>query len=142
MNTSHVFVFGSNLAGIHGAGAAKFALINHGAIWGLGSGFQEPIPANAKGRSYGIPTKDENIETLPLPVINVYVKQFLEFAEVRLERDHMIFQVTRIGCGLAGYTDKDIAPMFKNAPRNCILPKEWIPWTRTNWINLSELNTP
>ena len=124
-----IFVFGSNLSGIHGAGAARFALQHHGAIWGNGKGLQ--------GNSYGIPTKDESIETLPLIVINVYVGEFLEFAEANEE---MIFQVTRIGCGLAGYKNEDIAPMFKDAPFNCILPEEWIPWTRTNEISLSELD--
>lgn len=109
-----IFVFGSNLSGIHGAGAAKFALDNHGAIRGVGVGIQ--------GNAYGIPTKDRHIQTLPLYIIKVYVTQFIGFA---LQNQEMKFNVTRIGCGLAGYTDKDIAPMFRGAPENCVLPEGW-----------------
>lgn len=113
-STEPVFVFGSNLAGVHGAGAAKFAVENHGAVYGQGIGLQ--------GNSYGIPTKDRNIRTLPLSDIWPHVLQFLEFAAKHPE---MRFNVTRIGCGLAGYTDKDIAPMFRGASENCILPEGW-----------------
>lgn len=109
-----VFVFGSNLLGAHGAGAAAWALANAGAIYGQGIGLQ--------GNSYGIPTKDHQIETLPLSSIKMYVDEFLEFAS---SNPSMQFQVTRIGCGLAGYTDSDIAPMFKDSPSNCILPEGW-----------------
>ena len=109
-----IFVFGSNLAGIHGAGAALYARKHHGAILGKGIGLQ--------GSSYGIPTKDEHIKTLPLSTIENHVKDFLRFAD---EHPEMIFNVTRIGCGLAGYKDHDIAPMFRNSPVNCKLPDEW-----------------
>lgn len=109
-----IFVFGSNLAGIHGAGAAKFALEKRGAIWGQGIGLQ--------GNSYGIPTKDKNIQTLPLDQIRLYVNDFLALAWARYDLE---FEVTRIGCGLAGYTDTDIAPMFEGAPGNCSLPPGW-----------------
>lgn len=109
-----IFVFGSNLAGRHGAGAALTAFREHGAIYGQGVGIQ--------GNSYGIPTKDENIRTLPLNKIQKYVDQFIRFAELNPE---MEFQVTRVGCGLAGYEDDDIAPMFVGAPKNCILPVGW-----------------
>jgi len=109
-----IFVFGSNLAGIHGAGAAAYARKHHGAIWGQGIGLQ--------GNSYGIPTKDGRIFTLPIHAIKKYVDQFIEFANRHQE---MTFMVTRIGCGLAGYTDIQIAPLFKDAPDNCVLPAEW-----------------
>jgi hypothetical protein len=109
-----IFVFGSNLAGVHGAGAAKFAYDNHGAIWGQGVGLQ--------GTSYGIPTKDSEIQTLPIVEIKRYVDQFLGFAKRHQE---LAFNVTRIGCGLAGYKDKDIAPLFAGAPTNCYLPNGW-----------------
>lgn len=109
-----IFVFGSNLAGRHGAGAALYARTHHGAIYGQGVGFQ--------GNSYAIPTKDYNIRTLSLHTIERYVTEFKEYAKNHPE---MLFQVTRIGCGLAGYTDSVISPMFINAPTNCILPKEW-----------------
>lgn len=109
-----IFVFGSNLAGIHGAGAALFARKHHGALQRVGVGLQ--------GSSYAIPTKDEHIRTLPLSVIEKHVKDFIAFAN---QHHEMAFNVTRIGCGLAGYKDQDIAPMFRGAPVNCRLPDEW-----------------
>ena len=102
-----IFVFGSNEAGIHGAGAAKAAYMHHGAIWGRGWGLQ--------GNSFAIPTKDWNIVTLPLIKIEQYVTWFLDYT---CEHPELVFQVTRIGCGLAGYTDSQIGPMFKGAPKN------------------------
>ena len=109
-----IFVFGSNLAGRHGAGAALFARNNHGAVYGQGVGLQ--------GNSYGIPTKDANLKSLPLSEIKKYVDEFLVFAE---QHQELMFNVTRIGCGLAGYKDEDIAPMFFYHSSNCNLPKEW-----------------
>lgn len=109
-----VFVFGSNLAGRHGAGAAKFAIQHRGAIYGKGEGRQ--------GNSYGIPTKDGNIRTLPLEEVKRGVDRFLDYAR---ENPCVTFQVTKIGCGLAGYTEEQIAPMFKGAPDNCELPEGW-----------------
>ena len=111
-----IFVFGSNLAGRHGAGAAKYAYDNHKAIYGIGVGLQ--------GDSYGIPTKDQNIQTLPLETIRLYVEQFIEFA--RLTPD-LLFNVTAIGCGLAGYNPSQIAPMFSSASglSNVRLPEEF-----------------
>lgn len=109
-----IFVFGSNLAGIHGAGAARFAVENHGARYGQGIGYQ--------GNSYAIPTKDFNIRTLPLLAIKGHVDNFINFAFENLD---LTFQVTQIGCGLAGYRAKDIAPMFVEAPNNCLFDKDW-----------------
>ena len=109
-----VFVFGSNEKGIHGAGAALFARQNHGAILGQGVGLQ--------GNSYGIPTKDRQLKTLPLGSIEKYVKEFLSFAS---EHPEMIFDVTRVGTGLAGYSDADISPMFAKAGKNVNLPEGW-----------------
>jgi hypothetical protein len=109
-----IFVFGANLAGRHGKGAALYARQHHGAIYGQGVGLQ--------GNSYAIPTKDEYIKTLPLETIKKYVDEFIEFAK---DNPDMQFQVTAIGCGLAGYKPFQIAPMFKNAPRNCFLPDEF-----------------
>lgn len=109
-----IFVFGSNLAGRHGKGAALEALEKHGAVYGQGIGLQ--------GCSYGIPTKDESLQTLPLNDIRDYVDEFIELASLRPD---LQFNVTRIGCGLAGYTDAQIAPMFKDAPDNCELPYCW-----------------
>ena len=124
-----IFVFGSNTAGIHGAGAARAALINHGAIYGQGIGLQ--------GNSYGIPTKDHYIRTTCLAFIELHIQDFIEFATNNPE---LTFNVTRIGCGLAGYTDSQIAPMFRHAPSNVNLPSEWEefmpttePYSYINW---------
>lgn len=125
----NIFVFGSNLAGIHGAGAAKTAMLQYGASYGQGQGLQ--------GLSYAIPTKDYNIKTLPLGLIKVYVEKFKEFA--RNFSEHKLI-VTRIGCGLAGYTDSDIAPMFVGSPANCYMPPEWVEYTGGETWHLTELS--
>lgn len=109
-----VFVFGSNEAGIHGKGAAKFAAEKLGAGYGIGVGIT--------GGCYAIPTKDKKIMTLGLMTIENYVDDFLSY--VRTQPDTKFF-VTRIGCGLAGYTDNQVAPMFYDAPNNCVFPIEW-----------------
>ena len=109
-----IFVFGSNLAGRHGKGAAKTAREIHGAIYGQGVGRQ--------GNSYAIPTKDTNIQTLPLSTIRSYVNEFIEYASRHPEDQ---FYVTRVGCGLAGYKEEHISPFFRDAPDNCELPEGW-----------------
>lgn len=109
-----VFVFGSNLAGRHGAGAAKFAKVFFGALYGQNEGIQ--------GCSYAIPTKDTNFHPIPLEKIKESVDKFLHYAATHPEQ---LFFVTRIGCGLAGYRDIEIAPMFQHAPMNCNLPSLW-----------------
>ena len=108
-----VFVFGSNLAGIHGAGAAKVALDKYGALWGKGVGLH--------GMTYAIPTKNEFIHTLPLHEIEEFVERFV--SDSNFYEDGQYF-VTRVGCGLAGYKDEQIAPMFKGA-KNCSFAEEW-----------------
>ena len=110
-----IFVFGSNLAGRHGKGAALYAKQHHGAVYGVGVG--------RTGNAYAIPTKDEKIKTLPLDRINCYVQQFLSYARAN---PSLTFQVTAIGCGLAGYKPAQIAPMFREAPANCNLPPEFV----------------
>jgi hypothetical protein len=109
-----IFVFGSNLAGRHGAGAALDAVRHWGAVNGAGIG--------GRGFSYAIPTKGYNLEVLPLSMIARHVKDFIRTAKLYPSAR---FLVTRIGCGLAGYTDADIAPMFNGAPDNCVLPDGW-----------------
>nr|DAH84831.1 MAG TPA: NON-STRUCTURAL PROTEIN 3 PROTEIN, STRUCTURAL GENOMICS, MARSEILLES [Caudoviricetes sp.] len=109
-----VFVFGSNLAGRHGKGAALWAKQHRGAIYGQGEGYQ--------GSSYAIPTKDERINTLPLFRIRNYVHLFKRFAR---EHPELTFHLTPIGCGLAGYTPEQIAPLFDDVPANVILPEEF-----------------
>lgn len=110
-----VFVFGSNKQGRHGKGAAKYALQHHGAIYGVGEGRQ--------GNSYAIPTKSSPWQTLPLHAVEEAVERFLLYAA---EHPDDTFNVTPIGCGLAGYSPKDIAPMFDLRTANVILPKEFI----------------
>lgn len=109
-----IFVFGSNEAGIHGAGAARLANRSFGAKIGVGVG--------RTGQTYAIPTKDHMIRTLPLEKINKYVQQFIEESK---NYPYLTFLVTQIGCGLAGYSPKEIAPMFIGCDSNVILPKEF-----------------
>jgi hypothetical protein len=109
-----IFVFGSNLAGRHGKGAALFAQDVYGAVYGVGIG--------RTGKAYAIPTKDEELNTLALEYIGHHVKAFIEYA--RHYKDETFF-VTRVGCGLAGYTDAEIAPMFRGSPDNCIFDIAW-----------------
>jgi hypothetical protein len=116
-NKAAVFVFGSNLAGRHGAGAARAAYEHYGARMGVGVGIM--------GKSYALPTKDENIETLPLRIISNEVTRFLQVARAHPTLE---FFITRVGCVLAGYSDAEIAPLFKNAPPNCDFPEEWKPY--------------
>lgn len=106
-----VFVFGSNLAGRHGKGAALWACQHRGAIYGRGVGPQ--------GAAYAIPTKDRQLRVLPLATIRGHVDNFLGYARRRTD---LRFEVTPIGCGLAGYRPDQIAPMFADAPANVILP--------------------
>ncbi|MNF39608.1 hypothetical protein D3C84_205840 [compost metagenome] len=112
-----IFVFGSNEAGIHGAGAALLAYQKRGARYGFSYGHS--------GDSFAIPTKNEDIQTLPLDMINAYVCGFLAYATGKRK---LKFMVTRIGCGLAGYKNEDIAPMFIGAPLNCMFEESWRPF--------------
>lgn len=113
---NQIFVYGANEKGIHGAGAAKLAL-----RWGAKIGRYGLV-----GQTYGIPTKDGNIRTLPLDKIQVHVNTFLAVAFSHPECE---FLVTAVGTGLAGYHAKDIAPLFKMIKtgvfNNVILPKEF-----------------
>lgn len=108
-----IFVFGSNEAGRHGAGAARHASKMYGAVYGVGVG--------RCGQSYAIPTKDRSIDTLPLSHIFKYVEDFCAYAQLHNTTQ---FALTKIGCGLAGYTEQDIAPMFVSAPSNVHLVDE------------------
>lgn len=118
--SGQIFVFGSNLAGRHGAGSALIAKEKFGAKYGIGKGLT--------GQSYAIPTKDFNIKTIPLDLIKPGIIDFLRFASTTDKQ----FFVTRIGCGLAGYQDYQIAPLFKEADdiqydlSNCSFSEEWI----------------
>lgn len=112
LKANEVFVFGSNLNGFHAGGAARIAMEKFGAVWGKGVGLQ--------GQSYAIPTMQGGVET-----IRPYVDEFIQFAK---SHDDLIFYVTRIGCGIAGFNDKDIAPLFADAQsmENVILPQSFV----------------
>lgn len=111
LRENEVFVFGSNLAGHHRGGAARTAFEKFGAVWGVGVGFE--------GNSYAIPTMQGGIET-----IKPYVDEFISFTENNPE---LIFYVTRIGCGIAGFKDEDIAPLFYAVldKENVFLPEKF-----------------
>ena len=112
LNENEIFVFGSNLEGMHGGGAARLAYNKFGAIWGQGAGLQ--------GQSYGIPTMHGGVKD-----IKPYVDKFIEFAKSHPE---LTFLVTRIGCGIAGFRDEEIAPLFKECIEidNVILPRSFV----------------
>ncbi len=112
LKKNEIFVFGSNLAGHHGGGAARLAYNRFGAVWGQGVGLQ--------GQSYAIPTMQGGVET-----IRPYVDEFIRFAE---QHPQYKFLVTRIGCGIAGFRDAEIAPLFVQALKveNIILPKKFV----------------
>jgi hypothetical protein len=99
LKENEIFVFGSNLEGEHGGGAARTAREKFGAIWGQGTGLQ--------GQSYGIPTMHGGVEE-----IYPHVDEFIHFAMAHPE---LIFLVTRVGCGIAGFHDSEIAPLFAGA---------------------------
>ena len=115
---NEIFVFGSNLAGAHGGGAARLAYRKFGAVWGEGVGLH--------GRTYAIPTMQGGVQT-----IKPYVDEFIRFAK---EHPSLTFLVTRIGCGIAGFQDRDIAPLFKAAinVENIILPKGFVDYIVPN----------
>ncbi|MCR5197844.1 MAG: hypothetical protein K6D55_03530 [Prevotella sp.] len=112
LKPKEIFVFGSNLAGAHGGGAAWLAYNRFGAIWGQGTGLQ--------GQSYGIPTMQGGVET-----IRPYVDEFISFAKTRPD---LKFYVTQIGCGIAGFRVGEIAPLFQAAVdvENIILPQAFV----------------
>lgn len=109
---NEIFVFGSNLAGRHGGGAARTALEHFGAVWGNGTGLQ--------GQSYAIPTMHGGTDA-----IRPYVDQFIQFAAAHRE---YTFLVTRVGCGIAAFSPAEIAPLFAKAIDidNIILPKDFV----------------
>jgi hypothetical protein len=111
---NEIFVFGSNTAGRHGAGAALVAVEKFGAVYGKGWGLQ--------GRSFAIPTKSHTINTLPLVTIKAYVIRFKAYVEMNPDVE---FFLTSIGCGLAGYTNEAIAPMFQGIAGNVSIPQQW-----------------
>ena len=114
MSKTEVWVFGSNLAGRHGKGAALTAAKTYKAQRGVGTG--------RTGNAYAIPTKDHDLKPLPLAYIKTEVENFKVYAGMHPE---LHFTVTKIGCGLAGYREAEIGPMFNGVPSNCTLPLGW-----------------
>lgn len=112
LGKDEIFVFGSNLKGMHGGGAARAAYNKFGAVWGQGVGLQ--------GQSYAIPTMHGGVDA-----IKPYVDEFITFAT---EHPEYFFYVTRIGCGIAGFNDEEIAPLFRNALniKNICLPRSFV----------------
>lgn len=112
LQNNEIFVFGSNLDGLHGGGAARVAYQKFGAQWGKGVGMQ--------GKSYGIPTMHGGVD-----VIKPYIDDFIEFA---LSNKEYTFLVTRIGCGIAGFSPNEIAPLFTKAIEieNILLPMDFV----------------
>lgn len=111
-----VFVFGSNLAGIHGAGAALWAKRYCGALYGKCQGRISPY-------AYGIPTKETPYRNLSLCQIARYVREFINHAE---ENSHEMFFLSAIGTGLAGFHLTTIAPLLADAPSNVVVPISWV----------------
>lgn len=111
LEPNEIFVFGSNLAGCHGGGAARIAYEHFGAEWGVGVG--------PTGKCYAIPTMQGGVDT-----IRPYVDEFIRYAE---QHPELTFLMTRIGCGIAGFTDEQIAPLFASAHSlpNVTLPEGW-----------------
>lgn len=117
-----IFVFGTNLAGRHGKGAALDAKERYGAIYGQAEGFQ--------GRSYGIATKTGDLKIRSLEDIRDSVGTFkwvTDIASLEVGTPQFWYYVTPIGTGLAGYKDEEIAPMFAGTP-NCWFPERWRPF--------------
>lgn len=112
LSDDEIFVFGSNLQGRHGGGAARMAHQRFGAEWGVGTG--------PTGQTYAIPTMHGGVEA-----IKPYVDEFIEYAESHPQNR---FLVTRVGCGIAGFIDSQIAPLFAGALRlpNVSLPLDWL----------------
>jgi len=112
-----IFVFGSNLDGIHGAGAARYAIMHKGAVYGKGEGLQ--------GNSYALPTKGHGITDMTLAQIEPYIARFLNYAKAN---PGLTFELTPIGTGLAGHAKRDIWAILEQygVPRNVYLTSTWV----------------
>ena len=119
-----IFVAGTNLDGKHGAGSAKYARDHEGLRMGVGRGLD--------GNSYALPTVGHKFARMTLPQVAVEVGRFIEVAR---QYEFEQFKVTRVGCALAGFTDEQIAPLFVDAPANCLFDEAWKPFlpTRRFW---------
>ena len=115
LDEGEIFVFGSNMAGRHGAGAALQARLKFGAIYGIGEGFT--------GQCYALPTLNSRLEQLSDYDLQLGIDIFLEIAR---GNPKLTFLLTKVGCGLAGYDETYIKDKFKDVPPNVILPQDWI----------------
>lgn len=115
LTITEIFVFGSNMQGRHGKGAAAIAFHKFGARLG--------VPYGLQGQCFAIPTKSDPYHSLSIQAIEIYVHQFINYAMMFNEYQYL---VTEIGCGLAGYLPINIAPLFKESPSNVYLPKSFI----------------
>lgn len=122
-----VFVFGSNMAGTHQGGAAKIALLHFGATKGVGRGWA--------GQSYAIPTMNEHLQQMPLSQIEHYVDDFKIYTK---HHPKIKYFLTSVGCGVAGYTVEEIAPMFKGISNNVIFPASFRPFVERTLPKLSQ----
>lgn len=122
MTTRIIFVFGSNLAGRHGAGAAVIASRDFGAAPGEGEGLW--------GNSYAIPTKNTYLKTMSLRDIAKYVERFKVDAWLQWDKERYatMFLVTEVGTGLAGYSHREMASLFQSSPPNCFFSPRWAPY--------------
>lgn len=109
-----IFVFGSNLAGRHGRGSAYVAKVKWHARQGEGEG--------RTGQAYAIPTKDHQLKVMRFDLIKAYVGDFIQYAK---DHPHLRFHVVKVGCGLAGFSEERMKPLFRDAPSNCDLPEGW-----------------
>jgi len=114
LKAEEVFVFGSNLAGRHGAGVARQAL-QWGVVYGVGEGLC--------GQTYSFPTLDSNLQKRSMFALSISVDKFYTCAN---QHPELIFLLTEVGCGLAGFTHEEIAPFFHNAPSNVVLPERFL----------------
>jgi hypothetical protein len=115
LDPTDIFVFGSNLAGRHGAGAAKQAAEQFGAQYGVGEGLT--------GMCYAFPTLDEKLQQLPWERLELARNRFVMTAR---ENPHLWFLLTKVGTGLAGYNEQEIISLFFNVPENVVRPKGWL----------------
>ena len=119
-----IFVFGSNLDGIHAGGAARYAHQQRGAVMGVGEGLT--------GECYALPTLGHGFGAMQYFKLASHVSRFLVCA---YQHPKLTFQVTRVGCGIAGFSDEEVAALFEAAPPNCQFDEVWRPYlpTATFW---------
>jgi hypothetical protein len=112
-----IFLAGTNLDGRHGAGSARYAYLYHGLKMGVAEGLC--------GNTYALPTVGSKLARMMLPEVEGAVERFIQFAA---QHPELQFQVTRVGCGLAGFTDAEIAPLFAASTPNCLFDEAWSEW--------------